>query len=295
MQIRREALGAPAAAPGEIGETLRFRAVDAALHGLALRRDHHRDIRFVDRAGLADQVAEGASGAFAIAREAVDRFRIFPAAIAREPQRCREMMEGDDRKDPERMALRNHAAIMIERSLRMETFFRFDARPLDRETVGAETETFEQREVMAVPMIVIARIAGRFRKKAVGRHLHQPQVARRIAAFHLMRGRCGAPEEVFRKLLRHDFLPNWSFAGAGFHRRAKARKRTNGSPRPGYGPRASANRRCGYELRTVRRPRTGDATDRSAYRSCRSRTRHGRGRHRRLRRARRIPCIGRWA
>src|SRR5438874_1737462 len=122
----------------------------------ALCRDHHQNVGFVDRANVADDVAQPVPRPLAIAREAIDGFGILPAAVAREPQRRGEMMEGDHRHDVRRAACRNHAPIVIERSLRIESFLRLDARPLNGKTIGAKAKPLEQRDVLFIAMVMVA-------------------------------------------------------------------------------------------------------------------------------------------
>ena len=179
----------------------RFLALAAAFDadGFADHRHHDRDVGFVDRAGVGDQIAKCLAGAFAIAREAVDRFRILPSAVAREPERRGEMVERHHRHDAFREAAGDHAAVMIERGLGEEAFLRLDARPFDGEAIDAEAELLQHRDVARIEMIVIAGVARRILEQRVLHHLHQPEIAGRVAALDLMRRGRRAPQKAFRK------------------------------------------------------------------------------------------------
>src|SRR5207248_10041322 len=64
------------------------------------------------------------SRALAIACESIHRFSLGPPAVAREPDGRGEVVEGDDGNDIERAGCRDHAAVVVERRTREESFFR---------------------------------------------------------------------------------------------------------------------------------------------------------------------------
>src|ERR1700688_4971330 len=88
-----------------------------------------------------------------------DASRLRPAAVAREPQGRGKMMKGDDGRDADGAACGDHAPVMVESRAGKKAFFRFDARPFDRKSIGAESQSFEQSQIVGIEMIVIAGVA----------------------------------------------------------------------------------------------------------------------------------------
>ena len=116
-----------------------------------LRRDvteHGHDVGFVDRAAHGDQVAERGGRALAEPGEVIDDRRLCPPTLRREPPRVREVVERDDRHHVMFETAREHPPVMVERVLRPLVRFGFDARPLERESVGAEPEVAQQSDVV---------------------------------------------------------------------------------------------------------------------------------------------------
>src|SRR5438105_4776662 len=109
--------------------------------------ERRHDVGLVDRARQRDAVAEVGDGPLAEPAEPVDDRRVRPSAVGCGPPGRREVMKRDAGEHPAVVAGVDHAAVMVEGRLRELTFFGFDARPLDREPVGAEAEVGEEREV----------------------------------------------------------------------------------------------------------------------------------------------------
>jgi len=102
---------------------------------------HERDdVRLVQRAVDADDVAEVARRDLAEAREPVCGLGDLPAARHGRPDRRREMVIAHDRHDVVLVAGVDHSPIVIERVVRELTLGRLDPRPLEREAIRAEAE-----------------------------------------------------------------------------------------------------------------------------------------------------------
>jgi len=97
----------------------------------------------------------------------------------------------------------DHAAVVVERRFGEEAFLRLDSRPFDGEAIDAEAERLQHRDVGRIEMIVVAGVARRLLEQRVLHHLHQPQVARGVAALDLMRRRRRAPAG-WKWKRRHD-------------------------------------------------------------------------------------------
>ena len=89
------------------------------------------DVRLVERADAADEIAEVTRGAAAEAREPLGGDRLRPAAARRQPARRREVMEGDDRHDAARAARGAHAPVVLERGARELAVLGLDPAPLE--------------------------------------------------------------------------------------------------------------------------------------------------------------------
>ena len=137
----------------------------------------------------------------------VRRAGSVPASLAREPQRAREVMEGDHRLDALLTKLAQHVAVVTDLARVELAPRRFDSRPLDRQPVGVLVHLSEQREVLAIAVVVIAGDGGRI---AVGDPsrlpLEFPPVAVLVAALNLVGGAGCAPEKSVwesRRRARH--------------------------------------------------------------------------------------------
>ena len=127
------------------------------------------------------------------------------------------MVERDHRRDAVLVACRQHAPVMIELCQGELSLFRLDARPLQGEAVEGEAQISEQGDVLAVAVIVIAGVARRLDVRAARHVLHDPVVIVDVAAFHLVRGGGGAPEERGRKSdLHHRLLLSQCSRGTHF-------------------------------------------------------------------------------
>src|SRR6185369_5452771 len=115
-----------------------------------------------------------------------------------------EMVESDAGLEPALVARGEDAPVVIERRDRELTLLRLDPRPLDRKAVQAEAEVRDDLQVVAIAVVVIARVPGRLGEERSGRVLEEPVVAPVVAALDLVRGHRRAPEKALRKLeLRH--------------------------------------------------------------------------------------------
>ena len=92
-----------------------------------------------------------------------------------------------------------HSPVMVQLRQRKFTVLGFDASPFDGKAVSVEAEASEQRNVVAVTMIMIAGIARRFRIDCAIHVFQQPRVGIDISTLYLMgRGRC-SPEKPLGK------------------------------------------------------------------------------------------------
>src|SRR5690242_2827020 len=119
-----------------------------------------------------------------------------PSALAHEPQRAGEVVQRDHRGDRLLAQLAEHVPVVadlpgIEHSLRG-----LDARPLDGQPVGVLVHLAEQREVLAVAVVVVVRDAGPVAIGDVTRLLLPlPPVAVAAITLHLVRGARRPPEK----------------------------------------------------------------------------------------------------
>ena len=135
-------------------------------------------------------------GALAVSCEQSGGLFVFPSAIARQPSRRREMMEGHDWRELVIVTACEHAAVVVERGARELAGLGLDAGPFDGEAVRVEAEPREHRDVVGVAMVVVAGVARRFDEGRAGRMLEHPEVAVEVVALDLVRGGRGAPKEI---------------------------------------------------------------------------------------------------
>ena len=120
-----------------------------------------------------------------------------PAAGVGEPCGVGEMVQRDHRLHAARAQGLDHLAVMIDRGQVPGTLARLDPAPFDREPMGVVAPRPGQIEILLEQLVVPAGIAGPERQLAG--LLERPPVVRAIAAFDLMRGRGGTPQEAGRK------------------------------------------------------------------------------------------------
>src|SRR3974390_1482034 len=111
------------------------RGVDA--DGVA---EDRRDVRLVDRAGRANEVAQVPDRPLDIAGEAFWGVLCLPAAAGSQPAGQREVAERDHRLDAALVAGGTDPPVVVERSGRPLVLGRLDTTPFDREPVGGKTE-----------------------------------------------------------------------------------------------------------------------------------------------------------
>src|ERR1700683_5094706 len=87
------------------------------------------------------------------------RFRVRPTAAGRKPARRREVIESDDGLQSARAAALDHPQIVIEHRQRELTWFRFDSRPFERESVGIEIERVDEIEIDRLELETVVGIA----------------------------------------------------------------------------------------------------------------------------------------
>jgi hypothetical protein len=177
--------------------------------GQNLRQDH-RQIRLVEGASRADQVAQVTGGAFTVADEAVGRARIQPAAGADQPARRGEVVKGDHRLDAVFVTGRQHAPVMVERGQREFAFLRLDARPLDGEAIGVEAQLRQQRNIFRVAVVMVAGVARRLGIDRAGQVLQHPAFAVDVVAFDLMGSRGRAPQKTLRESVLFHAIMSFS-------------------------------------------------------------------------------------
>src|SRR5882672_9125786 len=131
-------------------------------------------------------------------RKQLRGLRVLPPALRGKPARRGEVIEREHRCDPMLMAGGQHPPVMLQFRRQKFTGRRFDPRPFQGKSVGIEAETRQQRDVLAVELVVIAGIARTLGKDRRLDMLQQPNVAVDVAALHLMTGGGGAPQKSFR-------------------------------------------------------------------------------------------------
>lgn len=169
--------------------------------------DDGGDVRLVQGAGHADQIAQMRCDALAVASKPLGRSIVHPAALTDHPARRGEVMVRHHGRQAVFAAGDQHAAIVLEGSEGELAFLRFDAGPLEREAVGVEAQLRQQRDVAGIAMVVVAGIARWLCIDGVGQMLEHPALTVGVVAFHLVTGRGRPPEKAFRKIDRCHVIP----------------------------------------------------------------------------------------
>src|SRR6058998_2224463 len=169
-------------------------------------------LRFVERAGVRDAVAERGRGAVAVACEKGREVGGGESSFLVQPERHGEVVEGHDGGDSVLVAGVEHPPVVGELGARELALRRLDARPLDTEAEGVEPQGGEHRDVLAVAVIEVARVAGRL--PAGGRLdvLPPPPVGVGVVALGLVGRDRGAEQEAFRE--REDLAHPGQCSGA---------------------------------------------------------------------------------
>src|SRR5216684_2093819 len=171
-----------------------------ALHARRIDAQHvaapAETLGLVDGARVADHVAECASRALAVAFEQPGEARVREPSQLVDPQRQREVMEGEDRSHAVLEAGLEHPPVVVELGCRELAIGRLDPRPLDPKPEGVEAEPREHRDVVAVAVVEIARVAGRLDAGRAFAVLPPPPVRVRVAALDLVRADRGAEKET---------------------------------------------------------------------------------------------------
>jgi hypothetical protein len=103
----------------------------------------------------------------------------------------------DDRLDAVCPAAGDDLAVVLDLIFVEAAFFRFDARPLDGESIGVQSGLGQELNVLFIAMIVVAGCSAGLCKAGMGEQLLRPLVAVNIAAFHLMGGSRRTDEKSF--------------------------------------------------------------------------------------------------
>ena len=177
-------------APGGALVALHARRVDAQ-HVAAPAQA----LRLVDGARVADHVAERASGPLAVALEQLRESRVREPAQLVDPDRQREVVEGEDRRDAVLVAGVEHPPVMVELGGRELTAGGLDACPLDAEPERVEAQPREHCDVVAIAVVEVACVARGLDAGAAVAVLPPPPVAVRVAALDLVRADRGAEQE----------------------------------------------------------------------------------------------------
>ena len=160
-----------------------------------------REVGFIERAGHADEIAEVFRDAVAVAREPVRRGGVLPAPGGEEPPRRGEVVVGDHRRQPVVVARLEHPPVVVQFRDGEVSFLRFDARPLQREAVGGEPERGDQRDVLAVAVVVVDGVSGGLGEDRAGEVLEEPRVAVGVVALHLVGGVATPQRKVVGEVL----------------------------------------------------------------------------------------------
>ena len=115
-----------------------------------------------------------------------------------EPARVREVVQGDDRSEPQVEGGVDHPAVVGELGSGELPGDRLDARPLDAEAVGVEPGLGQQAHVLGEAVVAVDRVAAALHAGHL--LLEGPPVAVDVVAFHLVRRGGRTPEEAVGKV-----------------------------------------------------------------------------------------------
>jgi len=153
----------------------------------------------VDGAGVTNAVAQSLRRAVTVALEQDGKTLGRDTALVVQPLRHREVVEGNDRDHAVLVAGVEDAAVVGELGAREFALGRFDARPLEAKPERVEPKACEHRDVFAVAVIEVTRVAGRFTGGRGLDVLPPPPIGVRVAAFGLVGRDRGAEEKAVGK------------------------------------------------------------------------------------------------
>ena len=156
-------------------------------------------VGLIDGADIAQLAAQFFRYISGVAAEVFDGALRLPAALADEPRRGGEVVEGDDGLYAICLAAGDDLAVMLDLRLVKLALLRLDAGPLNGEAVGVEPRPGQQYNVLLIAVIVVASQPAGLGKAGVGQQLLGPVVAVDIVALHLMGRRGGADEKSLGK------------------------------------------------------------------------------------------------
>ena len=198
----------PAALDGAVGQLVRASHVarDSVQTGkVASKRrrkfaDHPAvrgiDVRLVDGAPQSDQVPKLIDNSMHKRHECVRRAGGRPPALAGEPQRAREMVQRDHGLHALLAQLAQDVAVMPDLARVELARGRLDARPLERQPMGVLLHLAKEREILAVPVVVIAGDRRGIAVRDSARLLFElPPIAVAIVSLDLVGGTGGTPQE----------------------------------------------------------------------------------------------------
>ena len=188
---------------------------------------HARQIGLVQRGGVIDPGGEMARRLVAEAGEELRCLVVHPAATGSEPDRCGEVVEGDDGFEAHGARALNHCLVVIEHGDRELARFRLDPRPFEAEAIGIEAKVPRELEIGAPQLEAVGRIA---RRLGEGRGLdvfQQPAIGIDVVAFDLVAGGGCTPDEIGREGAgrRGGLDRSGDRAGGGIHCQARSRGR----------------------------------------------------------------------
>src|SRR5438094_1336535 len=152
--------------------------------------------RFVDGAGIRDQVAERGGGAPAVALEQRRKSIEEEATVRLQPARQREVVERHDRRQPMLAAAEQYPTVVIQRGPREFALFGLDPRPLDAQAQRVEAEPRHQGDVVAMAVVEIAGVTGGLDAGCASRVFPRPPVAVDIAPLDLVSRLRGAEQKA---------------------------------------------------------------------------------------------------
>src|SRR5262249_58665245 len=112
----------------------------------------------------------------------------------------RDVLEGDDGRDPVLMARCQHPSIVVQLGLGELTFGWLDSCPLDAEPEAVEAKTGHERQVLAEAVVEVARVTRSLQARSPVLPLPLPPAAVDVATFDLVGARRGADEEALGEL-----------------------------------------------------------------------------------------------
>ncbi len=116
------------------------------------------DARLVDRDPPLDEVARLSSDMVGIVGQTRHDLRVAPAAQVGEPARAGEMVQRDHRLDARLFQAFELSPIRVQSGLIEAARLGLDARPLDRHSIGIQTDAAQERDVFGPAIPGIARV-----------------------------------------------------------------------------------------------------------------------------------------